>query len=389
MILNQLKTEFINRFGGDGQGLRVFRAPGRVNLIGEHIDYNGGRVLPAALTLATTIVLRPLPGRTVRMAATDLPQTVELDLDQLDTYHDLRWGNYQAGVLYELAQAGYTLQGCEMLYDDTVPHGSGLSSSAAIEVATALATATLASPDQPDLVDIALLAQRAENNYVGVSCGIMDQFASALGRADNAILLDCATLEYRYVPLYLADCCLVIGNTKKPRSLAASKYNERRAECFTALTALRTVQPGLTNLCQLSPAEFAAAASAITDATVRRRSEHVVAENDRVSQAVAALDAGDLIRFGQLMTQSHQSLRDLYEVTGTELDTLFEEALKQPGVLGSRMTGAGFGGCTVSLVEKNAADRFISEVGDAYRARTGLTPEFYCSDIGDGCREII
>jgi galactokinase len=381
MEINQLKSSFVERFGGSAADLRIFRAPGRVNLIGEHIDYNGGRVLPAALTLATTLVLRPRSGNIVRLAATDLQDLVSLDLQTLENYRRLPWGNYQAGVLDELAKAGYCLSGCDLLYDDTVPHGSGLSSSAAIEVATAFAMISLAHQQQGlntpvDLVAAAILAQRAENRYVG-------------GKAGHAILLDCNTLAYRYVPLVLQGCCLIIANTNKPRSLADSKYNERRGECDVALAALQAARPDLSSLCELSPAEFEYYKTRISSDTVRRRAEHAIYENDRVTRSVAALDRGDLASFGKLMVASHNSLRDLYEVTGPELDTMVEEALKITGVLGSRMTGAGFGGCTVSLVTETCAEEFVSEVGATYTGRTGLQPAFYLSGAGDGCCEIV
>lgn len=394
MEISEIKQEFLKIYGGSTDGLRVFASPGRVNMIGEHTDYNGGYVFPAALEMGTTIVCRKRNDHILRLRATDLDVTVEADIAHLNEYKHLEWGNYQLGVADEMQKAGYTICGLDMLYDDTVPHGGGLSSSAAIEVSTALCFATLSNEingiSAPvDMVEMAKIGQKTENNYVGVNCGIMDQFASAMGKAGHAIFLDCKDLSFDYAPLDLRGKKVVIANTNKKRSLADSKYNERRAECEAGLAMLQKAMPEKSCLGEISRAEFEVHKHLIADATVSKRVEHVICEDDRVLQSVEALKNGDIAKFGALMNASHDSLRDLYEVTGVELDTLVEEARKIDGTVGSRMTGAGFGGCTVSIVEEGAVERFIDQVGKAYQAKTGLTASFYVTAIGDGGREIL
>ncbi len=386
-------SRFISYFGGKTEGIRFFTSPGRVNLIGEHTDYNGGFVFPAALTLATTIVARPRQDRRINLIATDLEKMVEADLDNLSAYKDLSWGNYQLGVADELQKAGYSLMGCDLMYEDKVPLGSGLSSSAAIEVATAIALVSLGDQrygrDKAiDKIEMALISQRAEHNFVGVKCGIMDQFASAMGKQDHAIFLDCRDLTYEWVPIELSGYSLVIGNTNKKRSLGEGKYNERRAECEAGLAVLQKVLPHATCLRDVTKMDFERHQQLIENETIKKRVAHVVYEDERVLESVKALKDGNLKLFGQLMNQSHDSLRDLYEVTGVELDTLVEEARKVEGVMGSRMTGAGFGGCTVSLVHNDAIDTFVSKVGQAYRDKIGYSASFYVSEIGEGGREI-
>ncbi|MBE7030921.1 MAG: galactokinase [Ruminococcaceae bacterium] len=393
MELREITAMFLEQFGGDETDLRVFVSPGRVNLIGEHTDYNGGFVFPAALDMKTTIVCRKRADRKIVLRATDLDVVVEADIDRLNDYRNLDWGNYQLGVAYVLQQAGYDICGLDMLYDDTVPHGGGLSSSAAIEVATALCFATLSNEKNGitapvDMIAMAKFGQQAENEYVGVNCGIMDQFASAMGKENCAIFLDCKDLSYRYAPLDLNGKRIVIANTNKKRSLGDSKYNERRSECEVGFALLQKELPDKNCLGEISRAEFEAHKHLITDPVVCKRVEHVINEDDRVLRSIEALEAGDMAEFGALMNQSHDSLRDLYEVTGIELDTLVDEARKIEGTLGSRMTGAGFGGCTVSIVEDTAVERFIDEVGKNYQAKTGLTASFYVSNIGDGGREL-
>jgi len=393
MTITDLKRKFIEIYGGTEEGIRVFSSPGRVNLIGEHTDYNGGYVFPAALTLSSTIVARPRNDRMMNLIATDLGIQVTGSLDRLDEYKTLKWGNYQYGVADELQKAGYKLVGCDLLYHDTVPLGAGLSSSAAIEVATAVALVSLGNTahglDQPiDMIQMALICQKAENNYVGVNCGIMDQFASAMEKKDHAIFLNCRDLSYQHVPLNLKGYKIVIANTNKKRGLADSKYNERRSQCEAAFEILRKFLPGATCLGEISMDDFNRFKHEIKDEIIRKRAEHVIAEDDRVLRSVEALNNNDIELFGKYMIASHESLRDLYEVTGVELDTLVEEALKVDGVAGSRMTGAGFGGCTVSIVREDAVDRFIEEVGRGYTARTGLVPSFYISEVGDGGREL-
>ena len=388
LSIAELKQEFIKTFGGTKEGLRVFTSPGRVNLIGEHTDYNGGYVFPAALTFATTIVTRVRQDGKIRMKATDLPDMVEGSLDTLDNFKDAKWGNYQFGVFVELKKAGYHLVGADMLFHDTTPHGAGLSSSAAIEVSSSIAMASLGGTSEIDSIEMAKLSQLAEHNYVGVKCGIMDQFASAMGKANHAIFLDCKTLNYQLVPMEINGYKLILSNTKKKHSLGASKYNERRRECEAGFAILQEKLPHTTCLGDITPEEFYPVADAIKDETVRRRVTHVIEEDARVKKSIDVLTKGDLKTFGELMTASHISLRDMYEVSCEELDILQAEALTIDGVLGSRMTGAGFGGCTVSLVKNESVDSFIAQVGKRYLEIVGHEAEFYITEIGDGGREI-
>ena len=393
MTPNEIKAEFIKLYGGEEKDVRIFYSPGRVNLIGEHTDYNGGFVFPAALTMGTMIALRVTGGKKIRMKATDLPDIVEMDTDNLDNYRDLWWGNYQAGVCVELLEEGYDIVGCDMLYDDTLPHGGGLSSSAAIEVATALAFATLSNEkngvtEPVDMIKMAFIGQAAEHNYCKVNCGIMDQFASAMGKKDHAIFLDCKKMNYKLVPLKMDGCKLVITNTNKKHSLASSKYNERRSECDTGFAILKEALPEINCLGDVTVEMFEDVKHLIKDEIILNRVTHVINEDDRVLRSIKALTDGDIELFGKLMTESHVSLRDLYEVTGDELDTLASEAWQISGVLGSRMTGAGFGGSTVSIVKEEAVDEFKEKVGKNYTEKIGYAPTFYVCDIGDGGREI-
>lgn len=391
--IEQLKQQFLDLYGGSGDDLRVFTAPGRVNLIGEHTDYNGGYVFPAALTMGTTLIARKNGGHTIRLAATDLPDRVEAEIEKLDSYRGLKWGNYQLGTAYEVQRAGYDIVGCDLLSHGNVPYGSGLSSSASVEVSAALAFITFSNEKngrsgEIDMVEVAKLSQAAEHNYAGVNCGIMDQFASAMGRRDHAILLNCKDVTFRHIPLQLGDYTLVLMNTNKKRGLADSKYNERRGECEAALEILQSAIPHATCLCDITPEQFEANRSLIISPTVAKRARHVIYENARVLKSVNALEKGDLVQFGKLMNESHDSLRTDYEVTGIELDTLAEEALSAEGVLGARMTGAGFGGCGVALVKSDAAQVMIERIGAAYRKKIGYDASFYISDIGDGGREL-
>ncbi len=393
MNQEKLIQSFLGYFGGSNEGIRIFTSPGRVNLIGEHTDYNGGFVFPAALTLATTIIARPRDDNKIRLLANDLEVMVEADLDNLSIYKNLKWGNYQLGVADELKKAGFNIKGCDLMYDDKVPLGSGLSSSAAIEVATAIALVSLGDNSygktkEIDMVQMALISQKAEHNYVGVMCGIMDQFASAMGKKDHAIFLDCKDLSYELVPIKLEGYSLVIGNTNKKRSLGEGKYNERRAQCEEGLSVLKKEFPEADFLRDISASDYEEHKAMLADDIIKKRVEHIIYENQRVVDSVKALKEGDLELFGELMNQSHNSLRDLYEVTGIELDTLVEEARKIKGVLGARMTGAGFGGSTVNLVANKAIDGFIEKVGKAYKEKIGYEASFYISDIGDGGREV-
>lgn len=389
---NEIITEFIKLYGGDSSDVRVFSSPGRVNLIGEHTDYNGGFVFPAALLQSSTVAVRKTDTGVIRIAATDLPDRVCLDIEKLGEYKNIKWGNYQAGVAYVMQQEGFYIQSCDILYNDTVPFGAGLSSSAAIEVVMSLVIAQFSYEkgvtDKPNMIQLAKLSQKAENIYCGVNCGIMDQFASAMGRKNHAIFLDCKDLSFKYVPLDLNGYKIVIGNTNKKRSLAESKYNERRSQCEEALSQLKLAYPEAECLRDITAEQFEDSKTLIINDICRMRAEHVIYECDRVLKSVEALEADDIRAFGNLMTASHISLRDLYEVTGDHLDIMVEESLAIEGCIGSRMTGAGFGGCTVSIVADYALDSFIAEVGRNYESRTGIVPAFYVTEAGDGGREI-
>jgi len=389
-IHGMLKEKFGELFGS-AEGTRLFFAPGRVNLIGEHTDYNGGYVFPAALSFGTYALVKPREDRLYRFRSLNFPQQVDVSADQIEYRKEDDWANYPKGVLQQLLayapEQADSYRGADVLFYGNIPNGAGLSSSASIEMATAYALSRLAGNSIP-VIELVKLAQRAENQFVGVNCGIMDQFAVGMGKMNHAVRLNCADLSYEYAPLRLDGHKLIITNTNKRRGLADSKYNERRAECEAGLAILRRVKPGLRDLGALSLDEWEALKGHIEDPVIRARVEHVVSEDHRVLEAVRSLEENDLIRFGQLMIQSHESLRDLYEVTGRELDALVEAALSVNGCIGSRMTGAGFGGCTVSLVREEAVERFKEQVEKRYTEATGLTPTFYVCDVGDGVKEI-
>jgi galactokinase len=364
----------------------AYYAPGRVNLIGEHTDYNGGYVLPAAIDYGTIALAARRDDGTVRLVSTSRQVRVALHIDDIRPDPANDWANYPLGVVYKLRKAGIEIGGVDILIDGDIP-GGGLSSSASLELATAVAL--LGVWDQTmDRVDLVKLCQRVENEFVGVNSGIMDQYAVGMGREGHAIFLDCRAIQHRYVPLRLPGFKIVISNTKKPRGLVDSKYNERRSQCEEGLRMLKSVLPNIECLADVSIDEFEAHSAVIDDPIIRNRVEHIVYENARVLSAVTALEAGDLDEFGRLMVESHNSLRDLYEVTGIELDSLVEEALKIEGVVGSRMTGAGFGGCTVSIVEQGQIEEFARRVAEGYTRTTGLTPEFYVTGAADGARRI-
>ena len=354
---------------------------GRVNIIGEHVDYCGGKVFPAALSLKNTVYVRKNGTNTVNVRWTTLDKTVALDIDRLDEYRSLDYGNYIAGSLAMWKKAGYPIIGCDMLHDCTVPFGSGLSSSAAIEVSTI--AAMCAVTDTPvDNVKIALEAQRAEREYIGVNCGIMDQYASACGKAGQAMLLDCSTLGVEYVPIDTGDHTLVIIDCKKPHSLVESKYNERRVETETALRILKPVT-GINELAELD-GETLEKHKALLSPVVYKRAKHVVDECVRVNKAADAMKRGDMVALGKLLNESHRSLAELYEVTGRELDALAAAAQSHPACAGSRMTGGGFGGSTVSLVKTDGLDAFKAHVLSEYKKATGYAAEIYEASIADG-----
>lgn len=370
---------------GDKAGVKVFFAPGRVNLIGEHTDYNGGHVFPCALTIGTYGAARVREDRKLRFYSMNFDHlgVIETSLDDLTPRKEAGWTNYPKGVMWAFEGRGYQIpKGLDILLYGNIPNGSGLSSSASIEVLTGYILKEFFGFEVSNQ-DLALIGQYSENNFNGVNCGIMDQFAIAMGKKDNAIFLDTADLSYTYAPISLKGAKLVIACSNKKRGLGDSKYNERRSECETALAELQKVED-IKSLGDLSEEKFEEVKSAIKDPVRVRRAKHAVYENQRTIKAVEALKADNIALFGQLMNASHVSLRDDYEVTGIELDTLVEEAWKVDGVIGSRMTGAGFGGCTVSLVKDEAIDAFIKQVGDAYYAKIGYKADFYVVEVGDG-----
>lgn len=386
-LVNQLKIAFSEQFG-DGEGVSVFFAPGRVNLIGEHTDYNGGHVFPCALDIGTAAVVRKRTDRTLRLYSTNFPEIGirEIDLDQLAYIKENDWANYPIGVADVLQKQGHELaHGFDIAYAGNIPNGAGLSSSASIEMVTAVFLNDLLDL-QLDMVELVKFSQKAENEFIGVNSGIMDQFAIGMGKESKAILLDCNTLKYEYSPLELEEHILIIANTNKRRGLADSKYNERRAECEHALSQLQEVVD-IASLGQLTAETFEQHKYVITNEIERKRAKHAVLENIRTIKAVKLLHAGDLTSFGELMNQSHISLRDDYEVTGKELDALVEAAW-EAGATGARMTGAGFGGCTINLVKRADQQAFIEQVGKAYTEATGLVADFYAVNVGDGARRL-
>lgn len=373
---------------GDTQEAEAFFAPGRVNLIGEHTDYNGGHVFPCALTIGTYAVARKREDRKLRFYSMNFEHLgiIESSLDDLEPDKEAGWTNYPKGVIWAFGEKGYKIScGFDILLNGNIPNGSGLSSSASVEVVTGYILSEMLGLDVPNQ-DLALIGQFSENNFNGVNCGIMDQFAIAMGKKDNAIFLDTSDLSFEYAPIKLDGAKIVISCSNKKRGLGDSKYNERRAECEEALKAIQSGM-GISSLGDLNEEQFEKVKDAIKDEDQRKRAKHAVYENQRTIKAVDALKNNDIELFGKLMNESHVSLRDDYEVTGEELDTLVEEAWKVDGVIGSRMTGAGFGGCTVSIVKDEAVDTFIQNVGKAYKDKIGYAADFYVVEIGSGpCR---
>lgn len=387
-MIEELRQYFENIYG-DSNDTRIFFAPGRVNLIGEHIDYNGGHVFPCALNFGTYVIAKKRNDDLVRLYSKNFEELgiMEFSLNDLVYQKEHDWANYPKGVIHIFKKMGLSLDvGFDAVYFGNIPNGAGLSSSASVELATSVMLKELFRFDV-DMITMVKMSQRAENEFVGVNCGIMDQFAVGMGKKDNAILLDCDTLEYRYSSIQLKDASLVITNTNKRRGLADSKYNERRSECERALSQLKT-KLDIESLGELTEEQFEENKHLITNETDRKRAKHAVYENRRTLKAVEALERGDLKEFGELMKESHISLRDDYEVTGKELDTLVELAWGQQGTIGSRMTGAGFGGCTVSIVENDKIDKFIENVGKKYKEIIGYEATFYVAKIGDGAKEI-
>lgn len=372
---------------GSTEGAKLYFAPGRVNLIGEHTDYNGGHVFPCALTIGTYAVAKKNEDKVIRMYSLNFASSsvVTVPIDEITYQKKDGWGNYPKGVVWSFAQHGMKIDaGFDMVIKGNIPNSSGLSSSASIEVLTSVILKDLFGFDV-DMVEVSKLTQYSENKFNGVNCGIMDQFSIAMGKKDAAIFLDTADLSYTYAPIHLGDAKIVIACSNKKRGLADSKYNERRSQCETALAEIQTKLP-IKNLGELTEEQFEAVKDVISDPVNVRRARHAVYENQRTIRAVEALQKNDLEAFGKLMNESHVSLRDDYEVTGKELDTLVETAWKQDGVIGSRMTGAGFGGCTVSIVKADCIDAFIQNVGDTYLKEIGYAADFYVVEIGDGGR---
>lgn len=374
---------FKKKFGSPGE-LRLFHAPGRVNIIGEHLDYNGGYVFPAAVSMGINALVRQRDDSVIRMASTAFEDEVSFDLSgDLPFDNNVMWGNYPRGVAAALKERGVNPGGADILFYTDLPKGSGLSSSAAMEVLMAFLLAEGEFSTEEGRVAMALMCQKVENEFIGVKCGIMDQFAVAMGRADSAILLRSHDMKYRYAPFQLGDHELMIINSNKPRALADSKYNQRREECNGALEEIRKHHP-----LEALAAGVETDLELIDDPVLKKRARHVITENNRTLQAVSVLSEGNLEDFGAMMTESHRSLQHDYEVTGPELDALVEASLKVEGCLGARMTGAGFGGCTIALVHKERVEDFEKDVKKAYHNKTGLEGEIFRARICDGVREI-
>jgi len=386
-MLEKLYDKFKELFGYEAES--KFFSPGRVNLIGEHTDYNGGHVFPCAIHRGTYALVKKRDDKKFRMYSENFENLgiIEFLLDNLVNEKEHKWVNYPKGVVKMFIEAGYKIDsGFDVLFYGNIPNGSGLSSSASIEIVTSIILKDLYNLDI-DMVEMVKLSQKAENQFIGVNSGIMDQFAVGMGKKDNAILLDCNTLKYSYAPVILKDEVLVIGNTNKKRGLADSKYNERRAECEEALKDLQK-ELDIQSLGELSVEEFNKSEKLIKNEINRKRAKHAVYENQRTIKAQKELMEENLEEFGRLMNESHVSLRDDYEVTGIELDTMVEIAWNQEGVIGSRMTGAGFGGCTISIVKKDAVDKFIENVGKEYKEKVGLDADFYVVNISDGAKKL-
>ena len=385
---NKMLEKFNEKFGYK-QGVRVFFSPGRVNLIGEHTDYNGGHVFPCALSFGTYGAIALRDDKVVRMYSENFDDKgiISFDIENLKNDKEHDWANYPKGVIDVLRKHGYDVnKGFDMFVYGNIPNGAGLSSSASLELLMAVMM-----NDIYDFniyrVELVKYCQEAENDFIGVNCGIMDQFAIGMGKDSNAILLDCNTLDYKYSTVNLKDEVIVIANTNKRRGLADSKYNERRGECEEALKELQS-ELKINALGELTEDEFEQSKHLIKNDVRAKRAKHAVYENQRTLKAVKALENNDIDTFGKLMNESHNSLRDDYEVTGRELDTLVDLASKQEGTIGSRMTGAGFGGCTVSIVKKPMVEKFIENVGKEYKEKIGYDADFYVANIGSGTREI-
>ena len=381
---DELIKEFRNRFQREPE--KLFFCPGRINLIGEHIDYNGGHVMPCAISLGTWLAISKNIDKRIRFQCLNFPETADLHLQESFSKTGKQWFNYPLGVINYFLQEAQNLSGLDMLFYGNLPIGAGLSSSASIEVLTAFALNELFQTGISK-TEIALLTKKVENEFIGVNCGIMDQFAVAMGQKDKAILLNCDTLDHEYLPFQTGEYDLVIINSNKQRTLADSKYNERFTECGAAWKQLKQhLQVG--NLCEVGIAEFDLNQHLISDPVLRNRARHVISENARVKDAVIALQTGDMEVFGKLMYASHQSLKELYEVSGKELDTIVDFCKTFEGCIGARMTGAGFGGCAIALIKKNRVNNFTENLTVYYKEKIGYLPEIFTSAAGEGVREI-
>ena len=388
-MMLQLMEKFQKLFG-EGGDIRSYFSPGRVNLIGEHTDYNGGHVFPCALTIGTYGVARKRGDRKIRLYSENFSKmgVIETSLDDLVYQDSAGWTNYRKGIVWTFREKGYPIdKGFDMLMYGNIPNGSGLSSSASVELLMGIILKDLFGYEDLTMINLALMGQYGENNFNGMNCGIMDQFAIAMGKKDHAIFLDTQNLQYEYAPIHMEGCKIVIAASNKKRKLTDSKYNERRAECEEALKDIQSVK-NVQALGELSEEEFEEIKDVIKNPVCRKRAKHAVYENQRTVRAVKALKNNELETFGRLMNESHISLRDDYEVTGKELDTLVEAAWKQEGVIGSRMTGAGFGGCTVSIVKEDKVEDFVKNVGGIYEKTIGYAADFYVVEIGVATRRI-
>src|SRR5688572_5161018 len=384
MDVNAIINEFSSRFGKKPE--HIFFCPGRVNLIGEHIDYNGGKVMPCAISLGTYLAVSKNTDKLLKFHSLNFPEATALHLQECYTKTGKAWFNYPLGMINEILQNGNAISGLDMLFYGNLPIGAGLSSSASIEVLTGYAADQMFGLKISNK-DLALMGKKVENHFIGVNSGIMDQFAVVMGNKDKAILLNCDTLEYEYLPFETGEYILTIINSNKQRALADSKYNERFAECGKALKALKK-ELAVTHLCDISLSSFEDHRHLIEDPVLQKRALHVISENFRVGEARDALKANDLSSFGKLMYASHQSLKDWYEVSGKELDTIVEFCKTYDDCIGARMTGAGFGGCAIALVKKNKFEDFSSRMTEYYHAKIGYKPGMFASEIGEGVREI-
>ncbi|MEN8698080.1 galactokinase [Bacillus infantis] len=386
-LIDDFKAIYPDSMNGEA---RLFFSPGRINLIGEHTDYNGGHVFPCAITFGTYGAAKKRSDRLVRVYSKNFPEAgiIEFSLDGLEYRKEHGWANFPKGMIAYIEEAGWELpSGMDIIVYGNIPNGAGLSSSASLEMLVGVIVNELFGLDI-DRIDLVKLGKKVENEFIGVNSGIMDQFAIGMGQAGSAILLDCNTLKYEYAPINLEGYQIMIMNTNKRRELADSKYNERRSECEAALARLQS-KLFISSLGELSEDEFEQNKQLIGNEVLQKRAKHAVYENQRTLKAFKALQEGRLEDFGQLMNESHQSLKNDYEVTGKELDALVEAAWQQVGTLGARMTGAGFGGCAIAIVEKDKAASFIEEVGEKYMERIGYAADFYAASVGDGTKEII